>query len=213
MRVRVGDLGRGASRRRTRRTRANSRRRPSRTSSASSSLWSVKNRNGARVPVSSPMNSSGICGHSSSSACAARSASAVRQRGQPVADRAVADLVVVLQADDEGGGRQARRSLSPRGSPLARRLALVTRSPATESVRALRGGVLEIGVVAFGLAGQQDVQRVMRVVGPLRVEQAGTAGGGTSCPRAPSPSARWRSGPIAVRMVARHRRRAKSGLA
>src|SRR3712207_8778410 len=38
----------------------------------SSALWSVKNRNGAVAPHSSPMNSNGTCGDSSSSVDAAR---------------------------------------------------------------------------------------------------------------------------------------------
>lgn len=60
--------------------RANSRRRPSRTASASAPWWLVKYRNGRRQPHSSPMNSSGICGLSNSSACAARRASGCARR-------------------------------------------------------------------------------------------------------------------------------------
>ena len=68
-------------------------------------------------PSSSPMNSSGTWGQSSIRAVAARNASRVGQDDQPLAQGAVAHLVVVLQEADEGG-RSARSLLGdPRGRP------------------------------------------------------------------------------------------------
>ena len=63
------------------------------------------------------MNSIGGIGASSVIASAASIAAGVRQRRQPVAERAVADLVVVLQEVDEGGRRQVRRSARRAAAP------------------------------------------------------------------------------------------------
>ncbi len=52
------------------------------------------------------MNSIGIIGASSVIASAASISFGIRQAFEPVAERAVADLVVVLQEIDEGGGRE-----------------------------------------------------------------------------------------------------------
>ena len=64
------------------------------------------------------MKSIGIAGARSSVAVASRSAAGVGDVRQPLAQRAVADLVVVLQEVHEGvvSGRCAEGS--PRGSPL-----------------------------------------------------------------------------------------------
>ncbi len=88
---------------------------------------------------------------------------------QPVAERPVAHLVVVLREDHEAPrlpveGR-ARRGAAP---VLAAVAAVVDERP-LEGLREL-GHLAEVGVVAVPLAGQQDVQRVVEVVGPLRVE-------------------------------------------
>ena len=105
-RVRIGDLRRAPPRRRTAGNFWNSRRRPSRTASASSSWKSVKKQNGWVAPHSSPMNSSGTFGASSSTACIALTAGPWRQIGDALAEGAVADLVVVLHEGDERGRRQ-----------------------------------------------------------------------------------------------------------
>ena len=114
--VRVGDAGA----RRRRRSKAakcrNSRRRPSRTASASSPSKSVKKAKGRVSPHSSPMKSSGHVRRQQQDRGQRPDASA---RGasvdQPLAEGAVADLVVVLQEVDEGewaaGARSARRAV------------------------------------------------------------------------------------------------------
>ena len=81
---------------------ANSARRPSRVACAiSASMWSEKNWNGAVSPYSSPMNSIGVNGESS-----VQNAASGRALGRhPVAEGAVAHLVVVLGEDDEPLGR------------------------------------------------------------------------------------------------------------
>ena len=68
--------------------------------------------------LSSPMKISGICGHSSCRAMAASQRLGIGTFGQAVAERPVADLIVVLQEQHERGGRQVARSGEPRGSPL-----------------------------------------------------------------------------------------------
>ena len=64
------------------------------------SMWSVKNWKGCSSPYSSPMKSIGTKGDRWSTA--RRGAG---PRRQPVAQRPVADLVVVLGVDDEPRGR------------------------------------------------------------------------------------------------------------
>ena len=51
---------------------------------------------------------------------AASSAAAIGQRGQPLAEGAIADLIVILQKQHEGGGRQV-------GAGRATRLAAAIR--------------------------------------------------------------------------------------
>ena len=70
---------------------------------------------------------------------------AVRLRRQPVTERTVADLVVVLRRDDQ---------------PLGRRPGQLAHDPVDRAERR---------VVAVVLAGQQHVQLVMQVVEPHRV--------------------------------------------
>ena len=121
---------------------ANSRLRPARVASAiTGSMWSVKNWNGARSSCSSPMKSSGVESENSTTAKATRWAS----RRQPVTDRPVPDLVVVLGGDDEPLGL----------GPL---------QLAHDAFQAA-----EPGVVPVVLAGQQHVQLVVQVVEPHRV--------------------------------------------
>ena len=68
------------------------------------------------------------------------------RRGQAVADRPVADLVVVLGGDDQPRSLVAREFAGDRGHRA-----------------------VETGVVAVALAGQRDVERVMERVEPHRV--------------------------------------------
>ena len=73
------------------------------------------------------MKSSGVYGASSSSALMARNAARLDTScAQPLAEGAVADLVVVLDAVDEALRRQARSDGVPRARPqVLRELALV----------------------------------------------------------------------------------------
>ena len=88
---------------------ANSLRRPSRVASAmNGSTWSVKNWNGRVSPYSSPMKSSGVCGAKSDD----RGGEPAHVGGQAVAERAVADLVVILRADHEPLPGRSRVGLS-----------------------------------------------------------------------------------------------------
>ena len=126
-------------------------------------MWSVKNWNGARSPYSSPMNSIGVNGDSSTQ----NAASAQRLGRQPVAERAVADLVVVLVEDDELLGPAVRRR---RAEALAaeRRVAAVVDERAVGTPSRGRATRAELRVVALALVGQQRAHRVVEVVGPLR---------------------------------------------
>ena len=140
---------------------ANSRRRPSRVASAiSGSMWSVKNWNGARSPYSSPWNSIGVKGDKS----VQNAASAPRLDRQPVAERAVADLVVVGGEDDEALGRHVVGG-RPEAALAERRVGPVVHVRALEGLGQQRDRV-ELLVPALGLAGEQDAQRVVEVVGP-----------------------------------------------
>ena len=92
---------------------------------------------------------------------------------QPLAEGAVSDLVMVLQKADERVRRQVgARGAAPAALAMQRRLALkdeAFRKRAGE----LRGGVLgEVLVIAATFAGQQNMEHMMDVVVPLRVEVA-----------------------------------------
>ena len=129
-------------------------------------MWSVKNWNGARSPYSSPMNSIGVKGDSSVQQRGQRP----RRRGQPVAERAVADLVVVLGEHDELLGRPVvggRAEAAPRNSDQSPSCTCGRRNALASCAT-----VAEVRVVAVALAGEQDAQRVVEVVGPLRVAAA-----------------------------------------
>ena len=108
---------RGSRRRAAHRRSSNSARRPLRTASASAPLKVAEERERLRAPHSSPMNISGGIGASSMTASAASHGGRIGKRVEALAERAVADLVVVLQEIDEGGGRQARRSARRAGVP------------------------------------------------------------------------------------------------
>ncbi|VWC50302.1 hypothetical protein BLA6863_07811 [Burkholderia lata] len=99
----------------------------------------------------------------------------VRERAQPFAERAVADLVVVLQECDERGRRQVRARFAARGAVVQRRRFALVREAFAERAREMaqrRVGVR--AVVAVALAGQQHVRAVVEVVVPLRVETTGS---------------------------------------
>jgi hypothetical protein len=91
------------------------------------------------------------------------------ERDQALAERAVADLVMVLQEGDEGRGRQVRRRL-PANLPAAvrARIALVGEALGEAAREHPRGALRVVGVVAVALAGDEHVRRVVPVVVPLR---------------------------------------------
>jgi hypothetical protein len=91
-----------------------------------------------------------------------------RQLGEPFAERAIADLVMVLQKIDEGGGGKGCRRFATSFAPaVRRRFALVGKSFAQDS-----GGVSNrvpvVAVITRGLAGQQHMEGMVVVVVPLR---------------------------------------------
>ncbi len=124
-----------------------------------------------RLAPSSPMKMSGTCGQRSCRAIAASSAARIDALDQPVAERPVADLVVVLQEQHEGGGGEIGAG---RAAALAlavgRGLALVGEAFAEAARQALGRALGIVGIVAVGLAGQQDMQDMVGVVVPLGVE-------------------------------------------
>ena len=106
------------------------------------------------------MNSIGMNGDSS----VQNAASGRAARRHPVAEGAVADLVVVLGEDDEplgghvvGGGAEAAMA--------ELRVAAVVDVGAVKRLGQLVDAA-EVGVVAVALLGDQRAQRVMEVVGP-----------------------------------------------
>ncbi|SPT37178.1 Uncharacterised protein [Achromobacter denitrificans] len=98
--------------------------------------------------------------------------------GQPLAPGTVAGLVMVLQEQHEGRGRQVAAGFTTRRAlPVRRRLALIQPSFAQAARQRLGGLFRIVGVVAAGFPGQQVMQHMVRVVVPLRVvafrQQAG----------------------------------------
>jgi len=94
-----------------------------------------------------------------------------RERADALAERAIADLVVVLQKSTNAVvGSEALGS--PRGaSPrCADGFALVGETLAQRAGQQPSGFVRVVAVVAERLAGEQNVERVVRVIVPLRVE-------------------------------------------
>ena len=114
---------------------ANSRRRPSRVATAiSSSMWSEKNWNGARSPCSSPWKSIGVNGARSVHERGERA----RLDGQPVAERAVADLVVVGGEDDERARARSSSAGAPKRRRAERRVGAVVEVRPVQRLRQLR---------------------------------------------------------------------------
>ena len=89
--------------------------------------------------------------------------------GQAVAERTVADLIVVLQEIDERGrGQGAGRFAAPAAVAMRGRFALI-RKARCQDPRQTRAGVGRIIlVIARALAGQEHVPGVVIVVVPLR---------------------------------------------
>ena len=118
------------------------------------------------------MNSMGGCGASSSIAVAAMQRRVrVHQMRQPLAEGAIADLIVILQKRHQRRGWQVTARFAARfAAGVTGRLALEResfRQRAGEQRARLDGVIL---VVAVGLAGQQHVHALVEVVAPLRIE-------------------------------------------
>ena len=97
---------------------------------------SQKNGNGAFEPHSSPMNSIGMAGASSVIAERRLDRPCVGVAFEPVAERAIADLVVVLQEIDEGGRREMAARLAAQ-LPAAKRGGFALIDEAGASARAM----------------------------------------------------------------------------
>jgi hypothetical protein len=94
---------------------------------------------------------------------------------QPLAERPVADLVVVLQADDEGARGQAGRVAAARALQVLGVLA--AEEPALPNGgRQVGDGAGEVAVVALVVAGQHAPHLVVEVVGPDAVEAPAALG-------------------------------------
>ena len=90
---------------------------------------------------------------------------------QPFAEGAVADLVVVLEADDELRRHDAHAGSVPRGSSRWSDPGPVKNQPCMRSVVAMSGAVPRVvAVVALVVAGEQPPHLVVEVVGPHAVE-------------------------------------------
>ena len=88
------------------------------------------------------MNSIGTIGASSVIASAASIAFGVGDAFEPVAERAVADLVVVLQEVDEGGGRELAARLAAQLAVAMRGgLALIDKARASARAMSRSGDV------------------------------------------------------------------------
>ena len=92
-----------------------------------------------------------------------------RVRPDPGAKRRVADLVMVLQKRDENGRRQMGRRLAARMAvAMFGGLALIGETGGEGAPELLDRALGVIAVISPRLAGQQNMQRVMQIVIPLR---------------------------------------------
>lgn len=97
----------------------------------------------------------------------------VHERAQPLAECAVADLIVVLQERDERARRQVRARFAARCAAVQRRRLALIRETFAEHAREVADRRVGIrAVVARLLARQQHVHAVVEIVVPLRVEAA-----------------------------------------
>src|SRR5262249_58573511 len=85
-----------------------------------------------------------------------------------IAPRAIADLIVILQAAHEGMPAEARGRAAVT-APAVLGPATVVHKSARQRRRQIAEG-LEVGVVPHLLARERDVQRVVEILVPLRVE-------------------------------------------
>src|SRR6516225_2040104 len=97
----------------------------------------------------------------------------LHERRQSLAEGAVSDLIMVLQKKHEGGRRQAGAwAAAPPAVTMGGWLALINEALRKAAGKPFDRAVRIIGIVAFVLAGEQDMQDVVAVVIPLRIEIA-----------------------------------------
>ena len=111
-----------------------------------------------------------------------------RQRVQPFAKRAIADLVVILDEGDESVRRQFGARAAARRISIGHHLALVGEAFGDGFSQELRRAVG--GVIAAALMRGGDMENMMNVVVPLRGVEIGlvrrcASGAAAHCPRFP----------------------------
>src|SRR5262249_12914343 len=98
----------------------------------------------------------------------------VGQQLEALAERAVADLVVVLQEVDEGGWRQRAARLAARTALAMRRaLALIVEACRQHAGDARERRLAVVAIVSVRLAAQEHVPGVVKIVVPLGTESSG----------------------------------------
>ena len=96
----------------------------------------------------------------------------VAEQRQPLTKRPVADLVVVLQEIDEGGGWQMPARLAALlAAGMLRRLALIGEALGQRAGDMCRRVRREVFVIAFHLAGRRDMRGIVEVVVPFGGEK------------------------------------------
>ena len=95
------------------------------------------------------------------------------ERAQALAERPVADMIMVLQEDDECAGRKSRARPPARRAAMGRDLALKGESLRQRPREQLRLAI--VAVIAAPLACRRDVQHMVRIVVPLRCVEDGPA--------------------------------------
>ena len=97
----------------------------------------------------------------------------VRKLRQSLAEGAISDLIVVLQKQHESCRRQLGTWRAARSSAaMERRFALIDETFLQAARQQSRGTVLVILVIALVFAGQENMEDVVAIVVPLRVEVA-----------------------------------------
>ena len=97
------------------------------------------------------------------------------QAGEPLAERAVANLIVILSEEDCCFWRQMRTPFTP-GLVVKWKIFALKCEPFCQAARKVGQWVVREGcVIAFGFAGQQHVERFVEVIALLRVEILCTA--------------------------------------
>jgi len=98
------------------------------------------------------------------------------QSGEALAQGAVADLIVILDADDLGGQREAGGRCSA-GSTLPEAEGLALKGVGLGEDAGQESGVGEVLIVATTLAGEQDMDGVVKVIAPEGIGSVSLGGG------------------------------------